>query len=114
MQPPSRLATALAPCPPHRLTASPVGPPRQFEEKYTRLTDAFKFIDADRTGYLERDEIKRLLLEFNIVDIKDDAIETLIDFADFDGDGEINYAEFARVLTADDVLAMKNTLSALG
>ena len=78
-------------------------------EKYTRLTDAFKYIDSDRTGHLERDEVKRLLLEFNIPDIKDAAIETLIDFADYDGDGEINYAEFARVLTADDVMRMADT-----
>ena len=73
-------------------------------EKYTRITDAFKFIDSDRTGHLERDEVKKLLVEFNIPDIKNDAIETLIDFADFDGDG-------ARVLTADDVMAMKDTLA---
>jgi len=79
--------------------------------KYSRLTDAFKSIDDDRTGHLEREEVKRLLVEFNIPDIKDAAIETLIDFADYDGDGEINYAEFARVLTADDVMAMKNTLA---
>ena len=31
--------------------------------------------------------MKRLLLEFNIPDIKEAAIDTLIDFADFDGDG---------------------------
>ena len=85
----------------------------EFEEKYRRLTDAFKFIDADRTGYLERDEIKRLLLEFNIVDITPEVIDNLIDFADYDGDGEINYAEFARVLSADDVMNMANTLSYL-
>ena len=41
------------------------------------------------------------------------AIETLIDFADFDGDGEIDYAEFARVLTADDILNMKATKTAV-
>jgi Ca2+-binding EF-hand superfamily protein len=79
--------------------------------KYSRLTDAFKSIDDDRTGHLEREEVKRLLVEFNIPDIKDAAIETLIDFADYDGDGEINYAEFARVLTADDVMKMKETLA---
>ena len=80
-------------------------------EKYSRITDAFKFIDADRTGYLERAEVKRLLVEFNVPDIKDEATETLIDFADYDGDGVINYAEFARVLTAEDVMRMKDTLA---
>lgn len=83
----------------------------QLLEKYSRITDAFKFIDSDRTGHLERAEVKRLLVEFNVPDIKDQAIEALIDFADYDGDGVINYAEFARVLTAEDVMRMKDTLA---
>ena len=68
----------------------------ELEEKYARITDCFKYIDADRTGKLERHEVKRLLVEFNIVGVSDGAIESLIDFADTDGDGEINYREFAR------------------
>ena len=46
-------------------------------------------------------------MEFNIIGVTDDTMETLLDFVDHDGDGEINYAEFARMLTADDVMAMK-------
>ena len=61
----------------------------------------------------ERGEVKKLLLEFNLPHLSDAAIETLIDFADFDGDGEIDYAEFARVLTADDILNMKATKTAV-
>ena len=34
-------------------------------------------------------------------------------FADFEGDGEIGMAEFNRVMTADDVMKMKNTLTAV-
>ncbi len=85
----------------------------ELQEKYVRMTDAFKFIDSDRTGKLGREEIKRLMIEFNLVNIREETIENLIDFADFDGDGVINYAEFARVLTADDVLNMKQTLTAV-
>ena len=59
----------------------------ELEEKYSKLTDAFKFIDSDRTGQLEREELKTMLLEFNIMEVTPDAIDTLIDFADFDGDG---------------------------
>ena len=35
-------------------------------------------------------------------------LERILDLADYDGDGEINYAEFARVLHAKDVFAMTN------
>jgi Ca2+-binding EF-hand superfamily protein len=80
----------------------------ELEEKYSRLTDAFKFIDSDRTGTLDRPEVLRLLTEFNIPDISHATIETLIDFADYDGDGEINYAEFARVLNSKDVFALND------
>ena len=51
------------------------------------------------------------MIEFNLVNIREETIENLIDFADFDGDGVINYAEFARVLTAEDVMRMKDTLA---
>ena len=36
----------------------------------------------------------------------------MIDLADFDGDGSINFAEFARIMTADNILKLKNTLVA--
>ena len=29
-----------------------------------------------------------------------------------DGDGDIDYAEFARIMTADDIIYLKNTLVA--
>ena len=32
-----------------------------------------------------------------------DTIDSLIDFADGDGDGNINYAEFTKVLTSENV-----------
>jgi len=39
-------------------------------------------------------------------------MDRMIDLADFDGDGSINFAEFARIATEDDVLNMKKTLQA--
>ena len=44
--------------------------------------------------------------------IPDNIINKLIDLADFDGDGSINYAEFARIFTTESVFKLKNTLSA--
>jgi hypothetical protein len=38
-------------------------------------------------------------------------MDSLIDLADYDNDGLINYAEFARLITAEDVVNMKDTLS---
>ena len=63
-------------------------------------------------GKLERDEIKRFVRELHLP-IREATFDALINLADFDGDGHINYAEFARILTEQDVLAMKGTLSAV-
>ena len=50
-------------------------------------------------------ELKQLAMELNIV-IEDAVLEGIIALADHDGGGDISYAEFARVLTADDVMSM--------
>ena len=79
--------------------------------KFATLTEAFRSADEDKSGQLGRDEIKLMLRNFNTT-VSDRVLDNLLDYADFDGDGSIEYAEFARVLTADDVLKMKNTLQA--
>jgi len=85
----------------------------RIENKYARLTDAFRSVDQDRTGIAERGELMRLLQTYNGEGHPPAVLETLIDFADFEGDGEIGMAEFNRVMTADDVMKMKNTLTAV-
>ena len=52
-----------------------------------------------------------MLEEFNL-GVPPEVQSALISLADFDGDGQINYAEFARIMTADDIGSMKNTLAA--
>ena len=59
-----------------------------------------------------REEFKQVLVMFNL-GIPPPVMEKLIDLADFDGDGSINFAEFARIFTAENVLNMKKTLSAV-
>ena len=44
--------------------------------------------------------------------IPDRILNKIIDLADFEKDGNISYAEFARIVTADDILGLKNTLVA--
>lgn len=74
--------------------------------KYKKLSSAFKFIDRDRTGTITRDELKQALADLNLTQIRPDVIETLIDFIDIDPSSDIEYREFARVLSADDIMAM--------
>jgi Ca2+-binding EF-hand superfamily protein len=44
--------------------------------------------------------------------VSDAQLLKIIKMADYDGDGQINYAEFARLVDASDIYALKNTLTA--
>jgi hypothetical protein len=62
-------------------------------------------------AYAGLGELKQLCMELNIM-VEDAVLSGIIALADHDGGGDISYAEFARVLTADDVMKMKDTLRA--
>ena len=70
-------------------------------------------LDADASGQLDPDEFKRMLEMFNLEKVPDLIISTIYKLTDFDGNGTISYAEFARLLTTDNVNDMKKTVSAL-
>jgi Ca2+-binding EF-hand superfamily protein len=76
--------------------------------KYKRLDAAFKSIDADRTGFLSREEFRFCLYTLNLDMLQKDTIEVLIDLMDTDGDGQINHFEFVQMLTADDPFKVVN------
>jgi Ca2+-binding EF-hand superfamily protein len=78
----------------------------QAKHKTSAFTSAFKWIDADRTGSITREEFKEALASLNLNMVRPAVLETLCDFIDSDGSGSFGYAEFSRVLAADDVMQM--------
>jgi len=61
-------------------------------EEY-RLAEAFDMMDSDDTGYISREDLRKLLGEHT-----DEAyIDQLISEADFKKDGKISYEEFLQV-----------------
>merc|ERR1719240_618149 len=70
--------------------------------RFSELRRAFRTLDEDASGALDREEFKQVLVMFNL-GIPDRVMNKLIDLADFDGDGSINYAEFARIFTGENV-----------
>ena len=83
----------------------------KFSTKYKRLDSAFKNLDRDRTGTITREELLIGFSEFNLDElIRKEVMDTILDFIDIDagepGARTIEYKEFARVLSADDVMAM--------
>lgn len=85
---------------------------RSLETRFGELRRAFRLIDEDNSGACSRDELKEMLNAMFNLNIPENIMDRIIDLADMDGDGEINFAEFARVATEDDVLNMKQTLQA--
>ena len=75
--------------------------------KFSKIAEAFKFIDKDRTNSITRDELKLGLQELQLIGtIRPEVVDNLIDFIDIDPEGDIEYREFARVISADDVMSM--------
>jgi len=86
--------------------------------KYKNIAQALRMIDTKGDGNLSRDEIKAMLQNLELlkhVDYYTGAIhgsitqacaDTLMDFVDKDGNGKINYQEFQRILTAENILVI--------
>ena len=80
------------------------------------MHSALRAIDTKGDGTLSRDEIIGMLKSHNLLKHTDyytgavigevtmAVADTLVDYVDDDGDGKINYHEFTKVLTAEDIL----------
>ncbi|XP_067101672.1 parvalbumin-like EF-hand-containing protein [Osmerus mordax] len=78
---------------------------RQFKtsEQQEELTKkAFQKLDKDGSGYIEWNEIKYILSvvpsSAPVVPLSDEVAEALIQTADTDGDGRINFKEFSEMV----------------
>lgn len=85
---------------------------RALETRFAEIRRAFRLVDMDNSGSCDRDELKHMLQAMFNLSIPEHIMDRIIDLADYDGDGQINFAEFARLATEDDVLNMKKTLQA--
>ena len=70
-------------------------------ENWTALRDAFRNMDRDGSGTIDRGEILDELKRMNII-IPPDLAQSFADQFDADGDGEIDFAEFSRAIRAMD------------
>ncbi|XP_063406466.1 neo-calmodulin-like [Mytilus trossulus] len=56
---------------------------------------AFDMLDRNKDGFIDQSELKYFMKQFGDKNAEDDSLETIID-ADKDGDGKINYNEYAQ------------------
>ncbi|KAH9682413.1 calmodulin-like protein 8 [Citrus sinensis] len=57
------------------------------------LKEAFKVFDKDQNGYISATELRHVMINLG-EKLTDDEVEQMINEADLDGDGQVNYDEF--------------------
>ena len=75
----------------------------QINSRFTDMKKAFRFVDTDNSGTLDKKEIRRAMDMWNIP-IDDEKLDDLIAACDGDGDGHVVYNEFVDVLARDTVM----------
>ncbi|CAG5115791.1 unnamed protein product [Candidula unifasciata] len=68
------------------------------EEECNEVRAAFSFIDRDKNGFITAPELKIIVTNFG-ERMTDEEADAMIAKADTNGDGRINYVEFAKIMT---------------
>ena len=79
---------------------------QRLSTQFSEIRKAFRDFDKDKSGCISASECSDALMSLN-VGVPRKFIDHLVNIADYDRDGEINYAEFARILTVDDITKFK-------
>jgi len=68
-------------------------------EDYLKMT--FEYFDKDKSGFITRDELRKVLRSEEGLNIPDREIEKLIKEVDFNHDDKIDYNEFINMMKRD-------------
>merc|ERR1719312_1178473 len=67
------------------------------ENAEEEIREAFKVFDGDGNGYINRNELSLVMMNIG-ESLTIQEIQAMIDEADIDGDGQINYEEFYQMM----------------
>ncbi|GAV75777.1 EF_hand_5 domain-containing protein [Cephalotus follicularis] len=68
-------------------------------EAEDEMKEAFKMFDKDQDGYISPNELRHAMITLG-EKLSDEELELMIKEADLDGDGQVNYEEFVRMMVA--------------
>merc|ERR1712072_1458001 len=71
------------------------------DQMQNEIREAFLTFDADGSGYITRDELVETLTTMGDP-VDEEVINGMIQEADLDGDGKINYEEFTKIMLASE------------
>lgn len=78
-------------------------------DKFGTLQKAFRAIDNDGSGTITRQELELYLDILNLkMSMKPEVVDALFELIDADESGNFDYKEFARVMSAGDVMKMES------
>ena len=61
--------------------------------------DAFRVFDKDGNGFISPTELRYVMTKMG-QELTDEEVDQMIQEADLDGDGQVNYREFVKMMTA--------------
>ncbi|KAK3040505.1 hypothetical protein RJ639_028951 [Escallonia herrerae] len=61
------------------------------------LKEAFKVFDKDQNGYISATELRHVMINLG-EKLTDEEVQQMIREADLDGDGQVNYEEFVKMM----------------
>ncbi|KAK7344066.1 hypothetical protein VNO77_13308 [Canavalia gladiata] len=64
------------------------------------LKEAFKVFDKDQNGYISASELRHVMINLG-EKLTDEEVEQMIKEADLDGDGQVNYDEFVKMMMTE-------------
>ncbi|XP_054822260.1 calmodulin-like protein 11 isoform X1 [Prosopis cineraria] len=62
------------------------------------LKEAFKVFDKDQNGYISASELRHVMINLG-EKLTDEEVDQMIKEADLDGDGQVNFDEFVKLMT---------------
>jgi len=69
------------------------------EEAEEEIREAFKVFDGDGNGFISRVELRHVMMNLG-EKISEEECDAMVEEADVDGDGSINYEEFYAMMTS--------------
>ena len=69
------------------------------EDQLAELRKAFDVMDENKDGQVTKDELKKLLQGLG-EEVTDEIVDEMINIADENGDGKVNFDEFCKAATS--------------
>jgi len=79
----------------------------KFADRFKQIRRGFREMDQDGSGLVDRKEAMRLLMMFNLYGVEPRVLDRLLDCADINGDGKVQYDEFCKYILSEDALPLR-------